>query len=266
MKSITLAVSKGGVGKSLLTANIGAALAQNGKNVVLVEGDPNQPLQKMLGIEFSSSDPQLEDIIEKDLEIDRAVYPTAIDNLSLLPSGVSLQGFFEIDPVACARKLISLTTDFMLVDVPFPLGKAAFLSLGICDHFIPILTEHEFVLCVESAIDTIRLGRYFLKSTPIGFVFNRIKSADKFTKEFIEDVENLLEIPCITKIREDSRVLKSYGIVGSKEAFVAYNRLRESEFAKKIDEIATWLISKKLEPEKKDVIELLQEAIRPLRP
>jgi len=43
MKSITFAVSKGGVGKSLITANVGAALAEKGKKVFLVEGDPNHP-------------------------------------------------------------------------------------------------------------------------------------------------------------------------------------------------------------------------------
>jgi len=65
MKSITFTVSKGGVGKSLITANAGAALAQKGKKVVLVEGDPNHPLQKILGISFSSGDLKLEDIVKK---------------------------------------------------------------------------------------------------------------------------------------------------------------------------------------------------------
>lgn len=263
MKSITFAVSKGGVGKSLLTANVGAALAQKGKKVVLVEGDPNQPLQKILQLSFSSGDLKLEDIVEKDIEIDKALYPTNFNNLFLIPSGVSLQSYFEIDPINFARKLDNLKTDFMLVDVPFPLGKAAFLSLGVCECFIPILTEDEFVLCVESAIDTIRLGKYFLKSTPLGFILNRIKTTKKFTEEFIKDLENLLEITCIAQIKEDPEVSKSYGEVGSKKAFLAYDKLRGSEFAKTIDKIATWLLSQELELEKKDVVKLLQEMVKP---
>jgi len=263
MKSITFAVSKGGVGKSLITANVGAALAKKGKKVVLVEGDPNQPLQKILGLSFSSQDLKLEDIVQKDIEINKAVYNTNVDNLFFIPSGVSLQSYFEIDPISFARKLGSLKTDFMLIDVPFPLGKAAFLSLGVCEHFIPILTEDEFVLCVESAIDTIRLGKYFLKSTPIGFVLNRIKTPKKFNEGFIKDLEDLLEIPCITKIKEDPKVSKSYGEVGSKKAFLAYNKLRKSEFTEKIDEIATWLLTKIPKAEKKDAVKLLQEVTKP---
>lgn len=263
MKSITFVVSKGGVGKSLITANVGAALAKKGKKVILLEGDPNQPLQKILGLAFSPSDLKLEDIVEKNIEINKAMYPTNIDNLFLIPSGISLQSYFEINPISFARKLTNIKTDFMFIDVPFPLGKAAFLSLGVCQYFIPIITEDEFVLCVESAIDTIRLGKYFLKSTPIGFILNRIKTTEKFTEEFVKDLETLLEIPCIAQIKEDPKISKSYGEVGSKKAFLAYNKLRKSEFAKTIDKITIWLLSKELEPKKKDSVRILQEIISP---
>ena len=263
MRSLTFTVSKGGVGKSLLTANVGAALAKSGGKVVLVEGDPNQPLEKILGFTLSSEDLKLEDVVEKDAQITQALYQTTFENLFLIPSGVSLQGYFEIDPINFARKLGNLKADYMLIDVPFPLGRAAFLSLGICEYFIPILTEDEFALCVESAIDTIRLGKYFLKSTPLGFILNRIKTPERFTSEFLKDLESLLEIPCIAQIRENRDVSKSYGEVGSKKAFLAYQNLRRSEFVKEIDKIAEWLQREKLEAEKKDPVKLLQEVVKP---
>jgi septum site-determining protein MinD len=261
MKSLTFTVSKGGVGKSLVTANVGAALAKRGKKVVLVDGDTNQPLQKILGLTISSGDPKLEDIVEKDMEIEKATYPTSFSNLSLIPSGISLQSYFEIDPVGFARKLTGLTTDFMLIDVPFPLGRAAFLSLGVCEYFMPILTEDEIVLCVEATIDTIRLGKYFLKSIPLGFLLNRIKTA-KFTEEFVKDLENLLELPCVAQIKEDPDVVKSYGEAGPTKAFLAYEKLPHSEFMRKMDEIAAWLLNEKLEYENKDVVRLLKEVIK----
>jgi len=259
MNSITFTVSKGGVGKSLTTANVGAALAQKGKKVFLVEGDPNQPLQKILNLKISSNDLKLDDVIEKNAEIDNVIYSTDVANLFLIPSGISLQSYFEINPIRFAQKLRDLKADFMFIDVPFPLGKAAFLSLGICEYFVPILTEDEFVLCVESAIDTIRLSKYLLKSIPLGFILNRIKNPAKFTKEFLEDLENLLEILCLSQIMEDPRVSKSYGEVGSKKAFLAYEKLPKSEFSKSIDKIAALLLGKLPQPEKKDVVQLLQE-------
>lgn len=264
MKSVTVAVSKGGVGKSLLTANIGAALAGKGKKVVLVEGDPNRPLQTILGVDTSSGF-KLDEVVKKDMEIEKAVYPTKIENLFLVPSGVSLQDYFDIDPISFAKKLVSLKADFMLIDVPFPMGRAAFLSLGICEYFVVILTEDEFVLCVESAIDTIRLGRYFLKCVPVGFILNRIKTPEKFTDDFIRDIEHLLEIPCIGQVREDPKISKSYGEVGSEKSFLAYERFRASQFAKSLEEIANMLLGELPKREKQDVVKFIQELIKPLK-
>lgn len=263
MKSIAFAVSKGGVGKSLITANVSAALAKKGHNVVLVEGDPNHPLQTILEVDTPSGGLKLDDVVQKDVDIEKAMYSTRIENLSLIPSGISLQGYFEMDPVKFAEKLMELKADFLLVDVPFPLGEAAFLSLGVCSYFVPILTEDEFVLCVESAIDTIRLGRYLLRCVPAGFVFNRIKTPEKFTGKFIKDLEDLLEIRCISEIREDPKVSKSYGGVESKSAFLAYEKLVGSDFVKSIDKIAHFLISELPTPEKKDPVLLIRQIIAP---
>ena len=259
MKSITFAVSKGGVGKSLITANVGAALAEKGKKVALVEGDPNHPLEVILGVDTTSKGFKLDEVVKKDMKIEKATYATGFENLFLIPSGVSLQSYFEIDPVNFAEKLMNLKADFMFIDVPFPLGEAAFLSLGVCYYSIILITEDEFVLCVESAIDTIRLGRYYLKCFPLGFVLNRIKTPDKFTEDFVKDLEDLLEIPCVAQVREDSNVAKSYGGVGSRKAFLAYQKFRESEFAKSIEEIASVLVGKLPKPEKEDVVEFIKE-------
>ena len=262
MKSITFAVSKGGVGKSLITANAGAALAEKGKKVVLVEGDPNQPLQVILGVDISSKDLKLDNVVKENAKIEEATYPTEFDNLFLIPSGISLRSYFEISPINFAKKLMDLKADFMFIDVPFPLGEAAFLSLGVCEYSILVLTEDEFVLCVESAIDTIRLGRYFLKCVPLGFILNRIKTPEKFTGEFIKDLEDLLEIPCITQTKEDPKVSKSYGGVGSHKAFLAYQKFRENEFTKSMDDIANMLLGKLPDPEKTDVVGFIEEEIK----
>jgi septum site-determining protein MinD len=261
MISVAFAVSKGGVGKSLLTANVGAALAARGKKVALVEGDPNRPLQTIFGVDIGSENVRLEDVVKKDLDVARAVHPSGVENLSLIPSGVSLEGYFDMNPVGFARKLAGVQADFVFIDVPFPMGEAAFLSLGVCQYFIVILTEDEFVLCVESAIDTIRLGRYLLKCVPIGFVLNRIKTLSKFGEEFVKDLENLLEIPCLSKIRDYPEVSKSYGGVKSDKAFLAYDKLRKSEFARSIDSIVNVLLGDLPPPEKKDAVGLILEVV-----
>jgi len=262
MKTLTFTISKGGVGKSLLTANVSAALAERGKKVILVEGDPNHPLQLILNVDLTSKDTLFDEVLKKDLKIEKAVHPTNINNLFLIPSGVSLQDYFNIDPIRFAQKITSVDTDFLFVDVPFPLGNAAFLSLGICEYFIPILTEDEFALCVESTLDTIRVGKYYLKCIPIGFILNRIKSKDRFTQKFVNDLEDLLGIPCITRIEEDPNVSKSYGGAGSENAFLAYGKFQGTDFAKNIDKVTDSLLGELPRPEKEDVVKFIQEIVK----
>lgn len=48
-KVIAVANQKGGVGKSTSVYNIGAGLAMNGKNILLIDVDPQGDLTKMLG-------------------------------------------------------------------------------------------------------------------------------------------------------------------------------------------------------------------------
>jgi len=245
-----------------MTANVGAALASKGKKVILLEGDPNHPLQKILGVDIGPNDIKLDEVVKNGLEIKKATYSTEVSNLSLIPSGISLQDYLDIDPVGFAKKLSDLKADFMFIDVPFPLGKAAFLSLGICEYFIIILTEDEFVLCVESAIDTIRMGKYFLQCTPLGFVLNRIKTPERLDDEFVRDLENLLDIPCIARIMEDSRISKSYGEVNSRKAFLAYKEFSRSEFSKGISEIANWLLGELPTPKKESAVELIRKVMK----
>ena len=262
MKSITFAISKGGVGKSLLTANVGAALAKRGKRVVLVEGDPNRPLQSILRVELGEKETKLDEVVKRNLKVDDAVYSTNFENLFLIPTGVPLESYLEINPVLFAKKLLEVDADFMFVDTPFPLGKAAFLSLGVCEYFIMILTEDEFNLCVEAALDTIRLGRYLFKCVPLGFVLNRIKNHERFTEELINDIEDLLRTPCIARILEDSRVQKSYGGARSREAFLAYEEFKENGFKKGIDEIVSRLLGGLPQPEKKNIPDFLEELVK----
>jgi septum site-determining protein MinD len=265
LKTLTFAVSKGGIGKSLLTANVGAALANMGKRVVLVEGDPNRPLQLMLNVDLKTKTTRLEDVVKDDLPISDALNSSVIPRLYLLPSGISLEGYFAINPVRLAAKLMDLDCDYILVDAPFPLGEAAFLSLGVCQYFIILLTEDEFTLCVEAAIDTLRLGKHYLKCKPLGFVLNRIKTPERFSEEFIGDIENLLEISCIAKINEDLGVSKSYGGAKEAKAFVAYSKSPRSDFHRSIDQIATLLTKKLPSPEKKDVVAFLRSITKPVK-
>jgi septum site-determining protein MinD len=265
LKTLTFAVSKGGIGKSLLTANVSAALASKGKKVVLVEGDPNRPLQLILDASLDVKAIRLEEVVKKDLPVNKAINRTSVPNLFLLPSGISLENYFSINPVRFAKKLMDLDCDYLIIDAPFPLGEAAFLSLGVCQYFLLILTEDEFTLCVEAAIDTLRLGKYFLKCVPLGFVLNRIKTPKKFSVEFVKDLESLLDVPCIAKVDEDVAVSKSYGGAKEAQSFLAYTKYSDSAFHKSIDQIAAYLDGELPRAEKTNAVSFLKSVTKPIK-
>jgi septum site-determining protein MinD len=255
-------VSKGGIGKSLITTNVAVALARRGKRVILVEGDPNHPIQLMLDLDPSLDRTTVLDTLKNESGIAEAIHATKVDNLSIVPLGVSLEQYLDVDPVGFVEKLISLDCDFLFIDVPFPLGNAAFMSLGICEYFVPILTEDEFSLCVEATLDTTRVARYYFRCVPLGFILNRVKSLEIFTEKFVKDLQEVLGINCITVIQEDPKVSKSYGGASSESAFVAYDRYRDSAFAKNIDAITDFLLAKLPSPEKEDVCRFIEEIIK----
>lgn len=266
MKSITFAVPIGGVGKSILTANVGTALALKNYKVILVEGQPVSPLGHIFNLNLKGKDAKLDDVIEKDLPIEKAIYQTEVKNLFLIPSGISLESYFDLDPLRFVEKLAKLDCDYLFVDVPYPMAEAAFLSFGFCQYSIIILTEYEFTLSVESAIDTIRVGKHFLKCLPIGFVINKIEHMEKFNEEFIKDIEDLLEIPCIARIKYDPKVLESYeASKESKKAFIAYQKYPDSEFSYEVNKIAEKLMGTLPKPKKEDVKAFLTQRIHEVK-
>ena len=54
---------------------------------MLVEGDPNRLLQMIFGVNVGSKNVKLDDVVKEGLEVQKAVYSTGFDNLSLIFSG-----------------------------------------------------------------------------------------------------------------------------------------------------------------------------------
>jgi len=127
---------KGGIGKSLVSANLGIALARAGHRVTLVDVDlGGANLHTCLGI----SQPQgtLSDVVTKGSRIEGLAAPTGIDNLSLV-SG-AMDALDAANPRAQARarlveQLQTLDADYLVLDL------GAGTSLHTIDFFL--LADH----------------------------------------------------------------------------------------------------------------------------
>lgn len=130
----TFGGGKGGVGKSLVCANTGICLSQKGFKVLMIDADFGAAnLHTYVGLNYSSA--SLSDFLLTDSnDLNRAVVPTAYNNLFLIPGGedplkISNPRYFQVHKLLLA--LEQLDFDHILID----------LGAGTTAHSIDIFTS-----------------------------------------------------------------------------------------------------------------------------
>ncbi len=84
---------KGGVGKTTTTINLGAALAEQGRRVLLVDFDPQGALSVGLGLQPHDIDNTVYNLLmDRDVTAHDVLYKTGVNGMDLLPSNIDLSG------------------------------------------------------------------------------------------------------------------------------------------------------------------------------
>ncbi|MGP1594021.1 MAG: nucleotide-binding protein [Treponema sp.] len=166
MQIIPIASGKGGVGKSLLSANLAIALGQAGKNVLIVDLDLGASnLHLVLGQQanthsigtFLSGNSKFEDIIVN----------TNYNNVRFIPGDSEIPGFAALkaaDKNNLTRNLLKANADYLILDL------GAGTHLGILDFFL--LSPQGIIVTAPSVTATLN-AYLFLKN----IVFRMLYSA-----------------------------------------------------------------------------------------
>lgn len=140
LKTVTVTSSQPGEGKSTAIANLAVAYAQEGKSVLLIDADLRKPsLHRMFSLLNTQG---LSTLLAGDISLQEAIQETAVERLSLLPSGPVPANPSELIDSPSMRELLELSKlqyDVILVDTPSVLSVSdSVIVSALCDGVIMV--------------------------------------------------------------------------------------------------------------------------------
>lgn len=208
VRIIGIVSGKGGVGKTTLGLNIGAALAYHfKKKVTIVDCNvTTSHLALYLGMYYCPI--TLNKVLRDEYDVEEAVQSHQT-GLKIIPASLSVNDMEGIDMSQIRNKIKSIfkENDIILLDGSPGLGREAIATLKASDEILYVTNPY-----IPSAMDIVRNQEVISKmdAKPLGIVLNMVhRKKYEMTKE---EVEELTKLPVIAKIPFDANVHKSLAL------------------------------------------------------
>jgi chromosome partitioning protein len=177
MRRIAVINQKGGVGKTTTSVNLGAALAEQGRRVVVVDMDPQANLSLHLGLEVPSNLPSVYTVLHGATSFAEALKSSSTPGMSVLPSNIDLSGAeLELASVIGRDNLLADSidswesehrqsegeepADYVIFDCPPSLGLLSINALAAATEVIvTVQTEFLALMGMSKLVDVVNLIR-----------------------------------------------------------------------------------------------------------
>lgn len=197
---IAIANQKGGVGKSTTAVSLGAALADLGFRVLVVDLDPQGNASTGLGIRHDARATTVYDVVVTEAPVGQAVVETGVKGLFAIPSTIDLAGA-EIELVSQFSRESRLKKalepvregpyDFVLLDCPPSLGLLTVNALTAAEELIvPIQCEYYALEGLGQLLRNVSLVQQNINPglRLTGIVMTMFDSRTKLSEQVVDEV------------------------------------------------------------------------------
>lgn len=199
-KIIAIANQKGGVGKTTTAVNLSSCLAVKGKKVLIIDIDPQGNTTSGLGIDKTSIDTSIYDVIINDVPIRDTLLKTVIDNLLISPSNIQLAGAeVELVPVISRETRLKYAIepvkndfDYIIIDCPPSLGLITVNALTSADTIlVPIQCEYYALEGLSQLMNTVKIVQKHLNPSlkVEGVVLTMFDARTNLSIQVVEEVK-----------------------------------------------------------------------------
>ncbi len=195
---IVIASGKGGVGKTTTAINLGAAIRNFDKDVLIIDANMSTP---NVGIHLNSPEVpvNLNHILQKKAHPYEAVYvhPSGI---KIIPSSLSVKELkkLKMEKLKDFKDEFKNLAEYVILDCSAGLGKEAMSTMELADEII--LVSNPEMPAITDALKTVKVAQG-MKIPVTGVIMTRVK---KNEYELSPDtVKEMLEIPVLGAVPED---------------------------------------------------------------
>ena len=200
-KVMAIINQKGGVGKSTTAINLSAALGELGKQVLLVDLDPQGNSSSGLGIEKGQVHNCVYDVLLNDVAIEDVIIPDVGEGLDLVPATINLAGA-EVELVSEMARENRLKDavgslrgkyDYVFIDCPPSLGLLTVNALVAADKLlIPIQCEFYALEGVTKLLDSMKRVKTRLNPTLdiFGVLLTMYDGRTTLSRQVVEEVRS----------------------------------------------------------------------------